>query len=136
MIRFCWLKKICIYLPTENQSNNSVVDIIKSHRPHGNGGTVCLKYTGTTTFQGAWWDGVFPWERFGLLPNRLELSFLIVLALPNASRIGFACSTLFSTLPTLPALWARYAKHCFVASVLPAPDSPLRKCVQACFWRS
>ena len=60
------------------------------------------------------------------LPNLLELSFLMVFALPNASNIGLADNILllilFLTDP--PVTCDKYCKHCLVASVLPAPDSP------------
>jgi hypothetical protein len=85
------------------------------------------------------------------LPKREELSFLLVLALPNVSRIAFDCSSTFFTLhkklfvgiKTLhknelilfhlsisccpPALVtaAMYFIIIFDASVFPLPDSPL-----------
>jgi hypothetical protein len=75
-------------------------------------------------------------------PKRLELSFLNVLAFPNASRMGLVLSTRCSSSPTasseaaalalvsttcavsIAVMRARYDMINFVASVLPAPDSP------------
>eukprot|EP00976_Prorocentrum_cordatum_P032781 667615-Prorocentrum_minimum.AAC.4 len=58
------------------------------------------------------------------LPNRDELLLRRVFAFPNASRIGFVCSTC-SSIPLPPARVARYCMAIFVVSVFPAPDSPL-----------
>ena len=60
------------------------------------------------------------------LPNLLELSLRIVLALPKDSRRGLA-SNICSVIVLLPDLFtaAKYCITSFVASVLPAPDSPL-----------
>ena len=64
------------------------------------------------------------------LPNLDELSFLTVLALPNASNNGFVSKTCFST-PLVPsscfAECAKYCMMCFAVSVFPAPDSPETK---------
>ena len=59
-------------------------------------------------------------------PNRDELLFRSVFALPNASRIGLLMRMRSSgpTVDVLPAISAMYCRHCFVHSVLPAPDSP------------
>lgn len=58
-------------------------------------------------------------------PNRLELSFRIVFAFPNASRIVFASRIWFSThVLTLDVTWHRYCRMNLVVSVFPAPDSP------------
>ena len=59
-------------------------------------------------------------------PNLLELSLRIVLAFPNDSRSGLA-SRICSVIVLLPDLFtaARYCMISLVASVLPAPDSPL-----------
>ena len=57
--------------------------------------------------------------------KREELLLRRVLALPKLSRIGLARSTCCSTPLVEPATSARYCKINFVASVLPAPDSPL-----------
>lgn len=52
------------------------------------------------------------------LPNLELLLFSDVSAFPNASRIGFAwISSIFES--------DRYVSNCFVASVLPAPDTPV-----------
>jgi hypothetical protein len=61
-------------------------------------------------------------------PNLLELSLRIVLAFPNDSNNGFA-SRICSVIRLLPFLLtaARYCITNFVASVLPAPLSPLKK---------
>ena len=58
------------------------------------------------------------------LPKRLELLLRRVLALPNASSSGFACSTRASTAASEPPTSAMNARQCLVASVLPAPLSP------------
>ena len=66
------------------------------------------------------------------LPKRDELLLWTVLALPKASITGFACITCFSNRPRCrdpPCCDPRLAsasklRICFVASVLPAPDSP------------
>lgn len=73
------------------------------------------------------------------LPNRDELSFITVLALPKASRIGFCwmilvstgclartCSASAASPPSAPlALTSMIClTNCFADSVLPAPDSP------------
>lgn len=53
------------------------------------------------------------------LPNRLELSFLFVLALPKASRTGLDCRSLsltWSILPAWPLHWARYLSMYLEAS--------------------
>jgi len=63
---------------------------------------------------------------YKLLTNRLELSFLDVLAFPKASSIQFVFRISFST-PKLPP--PRASKYCiayFAVSVFPAPLSPLR----------
>ena len=61
------------------------------------------------------------------LPKRDELLLRTVLALPNASRMGLADSSLAS-MPAFfslePAASAKNCRHFLVASVLPAPDSP------------
>lgn len=61
------------------------------------------------------------------LPKREELSFLLVLALPNASSTGLLCRRRSLTRST-SHLWrevaARNLRTCLLASVLPAPDSP------------
>ena len=59
------------------------------------------------------------------LPKREELLLRTVLALPKASRMGLADSSL-SAMPAVvePAASAKNLRHCFVASVLPAPLSP------------
>ena len=49
---------------------------------------------------------------------------VVVVVATYASSKGFAIKILFSTPPTEPAMEAMYCKHCLVASVLPAPDSP------------
>ena len=70
------------------------------------------------------------------LPKRLELSLRVVLALPKASMTGFASrmrSCRFSSLlpvrvsaaEDIVAADAKHRRSSFVASVLPAPDSPL-----------
>ena len=58
-------------------------------------------------------------------PKRDELLLRFVLALPNASRMGFASRIFSSTPPSDSATSARYFKQNFVHTVLPAPDSPL-----------
>lgn len=60
-------------------------------------------------------------------PNRLELSFRIVLALPKDSSRGLA-SRICSVMRLLPDLLtaARYCMINLVASVFPDPDSPLK----------
>ena len=65
------------------------------------------------------------------LPKRLEFGFLMVWALPNASKMGLDWMMRSATLCSSPttstsgeAIAVKYPKHCFVASVLPAPDSP------------
>src|SRR3954447_26652051 len=68
-------------------------------------------------------------------PKREELSFLVVLALPNASMIGFVARIASSVL--LMASWpfltlvlsgdslvAKYRMMYFALTVFPAPDSP------------
>ena len=61
-------------------------------------------------------------------PHLLELSFLKVLALPNDSRRGFADKTRVDRslvwADPVAVTVARYCMISFVASVLPAPDSP------------
>lgn len=66
-------------------------------------------------------------EGGGALTKREELLFLVVLALPKASKIGLACKICCSRVPDpdLPATVARYWITFFVFSVFPAPDSPL-----------
>jgi hypothetical protein len=67
------------------------------------------------------------------LPKRELLSLRTVRALPNASRIGEHELSLWptrrpsffsSSVPRLQLICARYFITIFVASVLPAPDSP------------
>ena len=60
------------------------------------------------------------------LPNREELLFRVVLALPKASRIGLAFKILDSKAPPaeVPKLSHKYFKMYFVDSVFPAPLSP------------
>ncbi len=60
-----------------------------------------------------------------LLTNRLELSFLRVLALPKASRIGFVCK-ISSSSPPPPPRAAKYCMAILAVSVFPAPLSPLK----------
>jgi hypothetical protein len=48
-----------------------------------------------------------------------------VFAFPKLSNTGFARRIFSSTPFTDPAISAKYASTCFVASVFPAPDSPL-----------
>ena len=61
-------------------------------------------------------------------PNLLELSFLAVLAFPNASRSGLEAKTYYSTesaldfCPNYSA--AKYLSIILVDSVLPEPLSP------------
>jgi hypothetical protein len=64
-------------------------------------------------------------------PNLELLSFLTVLALPQASSTGLVWTILSSSeaspslrLPDAPMV-AKYAMTFFVFSVLPAPDSPV-----------
>ena len=68
-------------------------------------------------------------------PNRLELSFRSVRALPNDSRIGLAWSTRLASvdasvapvvppLDELPPAQARKDITILAVSVLPDPDSP------------
>lgn len=60
-------------------------------------------------------------------PNRLELSFLFVLALPNASKMGLEKINLslhFSTSPLWSVTSAMYWRTFLEASVFPEPDSP------------
>lgn len=60
------------------------------------------------------------------ITNRLELSFLNVLAFPNASRTELVCRTSRS-IPLLPPLTvAKYCIAIFAVSVFPAPLSPLQ----------
>ena len=68
------------------------------------------------------------WKSF---PNLDELLFLFVFAFPKASRTGFT-STMHCLIKFDPsneafsvALCVRYLRQCFVASVFPAPLSPL-----------
>lgn len=87
------------------------------------------------------------------LPKRLELSFRMVLAFPNASgwvaghgqgqpppsrppalrtlalpsKIGVASSTCCSIHECCPLMAARNCRISFVLSVFPAPDSPLQR---------
>ena len=60
------------------------------------------------------------------LPNRDELLFRVVLALPKASRIGLAFKILDSKAPPaeVPKLSHKYFKMYLVDSVFPAPLSP------------
>lgn len=58
------------------------------------------------------------------LTNRLELSFLNVLALPKASKIGLVFSISYS-IPLPPPRAAKYCIAIFAVSVFPAPLSPL-----------
>ena len=63
------------------------------------------------------------------LTNRLELSFLFVLAFPKASKMGLDWRRRFLTLSTSRWAWwavtlAMYLMMIFDASVFPAPDSP------------
>lgn len=60
-----------------------------------------------------------------ILTNRLELSFLEVLALPKASNMGFVSSTSYS-IPLPPPSAAKYFIAIFAVSVFPAPLSPLQ----------
>lgn len=60
------------------------------------------------------------------LTKRLELSFLNVFALPNASSIGFVWRISFS-IPLPPPSAAKYCIAIFAVSVFPAPLSPLEK---------
>uniref|UniRef100_A0A6B0U5G8 Putative secreted protein n=1 Tax=Ixodes ricinus TaxID=34613 RepID=A0A6B0U5G8_IXORI len=59
------------------------------------------------------------------LPNLLELSLRIVLAFPNASKIGLASRICCSIQECCPLMAAKYCRISFVLSVLPAPLSPL-----------
>ena len=65
--------------------------------------------------------------------KRDELSFLTVLAFPNASKIGFVAKTdsceviLLSALDSFSDKCAKYFIINFAASVLPEPLSPLSK---------
>ena len=60
------------------------------------------------------------------LPNREELLFRVVLALPKASKMGLAFKILDSKAPPaeVPKLSHKYFKMYFVDSVFPAPLSP------------
>ena len=62
------------------------------------------------------------------LPKRDELSLRTVLALPSVSSTGFVesrrSSTPASPFRPPPAHSLSILRHCFVVSVLPAPDSP------------
>jgi len=60
------------------------------------------------------------------LTKRLELSFLNVFALPNASSIGLVWRISFS-IPLPPPRAAKYCIVIFAVSVFPAPLSPLEK---------
>lgn len=63
-------------------------------------------------------------------PNRLELSFLVVLAFPKASKTGFESKSLFLTLSISPFFSVTSEIYCNTfldASVFPEPDSPARK---------
>lgn len=62
--------------------------------------------------------------RIRKLTKRLELSFLDVLALPNASSIGLVCKISYS-IPLPPPRAAKYCIAIFAVSVFPAPLSPL-----------
>eukprot|EP00966_Prymnesium_polylepis_P312700 7225816-Prymnesium_polylepis.1 len=62
------------------------------------------------------------------LPNRLELLLRLVLALPStSSRRDAQRSCLCSDPVRSPHTSTRKLSVCFVASVLPAPDSPLMR---------
>ena len=63
------------------------------------------------------------------LPNREELLFRVVLALPKASKMGLAFKILDSKAPPaeVPKLSHKYFKMYFVDSVFPAPLSPENK---------
>merc|ERR1712173_131070 len=72
------------------------------------------------------------WIRINL-PKREELSFLTVLALPQASRTGLV-ATIFSSREASPSfllpeeqMVAKYEMTFLVFSVLPAPDSPVMR---------
>ena len=63
-------------------------------------------------------------------PNRELLSFLMVLAFPNASKMGLDPNNSPATLPTAPPALltaAMYSITFLLASVFPAPLSPLIK---------
>ncbi len=62
-----------------------------------------------------------------LRTKREELLLRTVAALPNASNTGLASKILRSTSECLFVHWARNCMVSLVASVLPAPDSPLSK---------
>lgn len=58
-------------------------------------------------------------------PNRDELSFRVVFALPIDSMIGLLAKTRFSMLEDVdPAMEAKYRIANFAETVFPAPDSP------------
>jgi len=76
------------------------------------------------------------------LPNRDELSFLVVLAFPKASSTGLESRMTSLTRCELPPAAAparissalvRKRSTCFVASVLPAPLSPQMTTDWLCF---
>ncbi|KAH3664626.1 hypothetical protein OGATHE_003441 [Ogataea polymorpha] len=63
------------------------------------------------------------------LPNLDELSFLVVLALPKASMMGFVAKICFSVSDMSWLLWsestdAKYRMMYLADTVFPAPDSP------------
>ncbi len=64
-----------------------------------------------------------------LRTKREELLLRTVAALPNASSTGLASSILLSTDDCLFVRWARNCMISLVASVLPAPDSPLHESI-------
>jgi hypothetical protein len=69
-------------------------------------------------------------------PNRDELSFLAVLALPNASSIGLEaniCDSIEGRFPLEAYFFScvKYLIMCLAASVLPDPLSPLMMTVEA-----
>lgn len=66
------------------------------------------------------------WKKRGKLTKRLELPFLDVFALPNASSIRLLWSILCSILELPPLRVAKYCIAIFAVSVFPAPLSPLK----------
>uniref|UniRef100_A0A2M4DC77 Putative secreted protein n=1 Tax=Anopheles darlingi TaxID=43151 RepID=A0A2M4DC77_ANODA len=58
------------------------------------------------------------------LPKRELLLLRVVLALPNASRMGFASRIFCSIGPAVALVSHRNLSRYLVLSVLPAPDSP------------
>ena len=88
----------------------------------------CLNYQSN-------WSTLYEAIHSKQLTKREELSFLAVLALPKASKIGLVCTIWSSSdafladpffSPRAPTK-AKYEMTFFVFSVLPAPDSPLQK---------